>query len=78
MASSVTYTAVSPANSFDIEPSPGVNSLPLPTHPRGPPDQQAGGVDLRLHVGQLEGDGLVLDDGSPNALRSLAYSSEYS
>src|SRR4051794_1408419 len=31
-------------------------------HPRGAPDEQAGGVDLELHVGEHEGDRLVLDD----------------
>ena len=29
---------------------------------RNPPHEQAGGVDLHLHVGQREGDRLVLDD----------------
>src|SRR5215211_9496323 len=31
-------------------------------HPRRPPYEQARGVDLHLHVGELEGDALVLDD----------------
>src|SRR5439155_18421362 len=31
-------------------------------HPRGAPDEQTGGVDLELHVGEREGDRLVLDD----------------
>ena len=31
-------------------------------HPRGPPHEQPGGVDLGLHVGELERDRLVLDD----------------
>src|SRR4051812_47726358 len=31
-------------------------------HPRGAPDQQAGGVDLELHVREHEGDRLVFDD----------------
>src|SRR3954468_16722911 len=31
-------------------------------HPRSAPDEQAGGIDLELHVGQREGDRLVLDD----------------
>src|SRR3954452_4779321 len=31
-------------------------------HPRGAPDEQAGSVDLELHVGEREGDRLVLDD----------------
>ena len=33
--------------------------------------QQAGGVDAGLHVGQLEGDGLVLDDGPVELLALL-------
>src|SRR5947209_2844394 len=36
--------------------------LGVAAHPACPPNQQTGGVDARLHVGQLEGDGLVLDD----------------
>src|SRR4051794_13977198 len=31
-------------------------------HPGGSPDEQSGGVDLGLHVGEREGDRLVLDD----------------
>src|SRR4029453_4061436 len=31
-------------------------------HPRPAPDEQAGGVDLELHVGEHERDRLVLDD----------------
>ena len=61
MARSVTHTAVRPALSFDIEPSAAVNSCRC-DHPCGPPDEQAGGVDLHLHVGEHEGDRLVLDD----------------
>src|SRR5665213_3076863 len=45
--------------------------LAVGAHPRGPPHQQAGGVDAGLHVGQLEGDGLVLDDGPTEGLALL-------
>src|SRR6476469_2487309 len=40
-------------------------------HPRRAPDEQARGVDLELHVGQRERDGLVLDD-LPAELLALA------
>src|SRR6476659_643903 len=36
--------------------------LAAAAHPGGAPDEQAGGVDLHLHVGEGEGDRLVLDD----------------
>src|SRR3954454_19647451 len=36
--------------------------LARPAHPRRAPDEQAGGVDLELHVGQREAHRLVLDD----------------
>src|ERR1022692_3301735 len=41
----------------------GGELLAVASHPRGPPDEQPGSVDAGLHVRQLEGDGLVLDDG---------------
>jgi hypothetical protein len=37
--------------------------MPLRAIQAAPPDQQAGGVDLGGHVGQLEGDGLLGGDG---------------
>src|SRR4051794_18474430 len=37
-------------------------SVAVAAHPGGAPDQQPGGVDLELHVRQVEGDRLVLDD----------------
>src|SRR4051794_25445805 len=40
-------------------------------HPGGAPDQQPGGVDLELHVGQREGDRLVLDDLAAELLALL-------
>src|SRR4051812_9273742 len=39
-----------------------VERLVVAAHPRGPPHEQASGVDLELHVGQRERDRLVLDD----------------
>src|SRR6266545_6239983 len=36
--------------------------LPIAAHPGRPPDEEPAGVDARLHVGELEGDRLVLDD----------------
>src|SRR3954447_23371263 len=44
--------------------------LPRRTHPRRPPDEEPRRVDLRLHVGQLERDRLVLDD-RPAELHAL-------
>src|SRR3712207_544513 len=35
---------------------------PAAAHPRRTPDEQARGVDLQLHVGEREGDRLVVDD----------------
>src|SRR3954470_4540245 len=41
----------------------GVGELvALLAHPRRAPDEQPRGIDLHLHVGEREGDGLVLDD----------------
>src|SRR5207237_6066114 len=39
--------------------------------PESPPDQPAGGLDLERHVGELEGDGLVLDDRPAELLALL-------
>src|SRR6266581_5325392 len=40
-------------------------------HPRRPPDQQAGGIDLELHPGERERDRLVLDDLASELLALL-------
>ena len=40
-------------------------------HPRRPPHEQPGGVDLHLHVGELERDALVLDDLAAERLALL-------
>src|SRR5262245_42021057 len=40
-------------------------------HPRRPPHEQACGVDLHLHVGELERDALVLDDLATERLALL-------
>ena len=40
-------------------------------HPRGPPHQKPRSVDVHLHVGELEGDALVLDDGPTELLAFL-------
>ena len=64
MACSVTPTAVSPALSLDMEPS-AWEKPSVAGHPGGPPGEQPRGVDLDGHVGQLEGDPLVLDDRLP-------------
>ena len=45
--------------------------LAVPAHPRRSPDEQAGGVDAGLHVGELEGDGLVFDDRLAEGLALL-------
>src|SRR5207253_1729041 len=39
--------------------------------PQGPPDQRAGGLDLGRHVGEHEGDRLVLDQGASELLALL-------
>src|SRR5438270_3060849 len=41
------------------------------SHPRSPPDEQAGGVDLELHPGERERDRLVLDDLASELLALL-------
>ena len=48
-----------------------VTRCPLILHPRGAIGQQARGVDLRRHVGQLVLDGLKLRDGPAELLALL-------
>src|SRR4029453_8744120 len=59
IARSVAHSATSPALSLLIEPSAFSKAMPLrPIHDA----RQTSSVDLELHVGQREGDRLVLDD----------------
>src|SRR4051794_20567721 len=48
-----------------------VEVLASATHPGGAPDEEAGGVDLHLHVGEGERDRLVLDDRAAELLALL-------
>ena len=61
MARSVTHTAVRPALSLRHR-ALGVRVAAVAGEPRGPPHEQAGGVDLGGHVGEHERDRLVHDD----------------
>src|SRR5688572_2016041 len=47
-----------------------IERLAVATHPGGTPDEEPRSVDARSHVSELEGDGLVLDDG-PTKLPAL-------
>ena len=70
MAWPVTLTAVSPAKSFDIGPRRFSRSCPPPPSGRVP-DQEREGLDRGGHVGELEGDALVLDDRLAELLAGL-------
>ena len=61
IASSATSCAASVAKSFAIPASRSARSPPS-LRSRGLHDQQAGGLDLRRHLGELELHGLVLRD----------------
>ncbi len=71
MASSVTRTAVSPAKSLDCEPSAAWKPCPLAPRQDAFHTRRRRRVGVHAHLGQLEGDGLVLDDGPAELLALL-------
>ena len=72
MASSVTHTAVSPANSLDMEPSPATKSLPLrPIHEARHTRRRDASIRIFMSASLKAMDWFSMM-ARPKALRSLA------